>query len=105
MPKWNIYYRFAFFWHYYKKSDDFLWKNFIFDQNDNLNKDSAVFNLTFIDSKFEKLEIIPCRIEGKKKTVIAKDEEYKKIVEHMKKFSEKLGTELLEEDGVLVVEK
>lgn len=78
--------------------------NFIFDQNDSLNKDSAIFNLTFVDSKFEKLEIIPCRIEGKKKTVIAKDEDYEKIVEHMKKFSEVLGTALIEEDGRLIVE-
>ena len=77
--------------------------NFIFDQNDNLNKDSAIFNLTFVDTKFEKLEMIPCRIEGKKKTVIAKDEEYEKVVEHMKKFSEVLGTELVEEEGMLVV--
>lgn len=79
--------------------------NFIFDQNDNINKDSAIFNLTFIDSKFDKLEIIPCRIEGKKKTVIAKDEDYQKIVEHMKKFSEVLGTELIEEEGKLILKK
>jgi len=77
--------------------------NFIFDQNDNLNKDSAIFNLTFVDLKFESLEIIPCRIEGKKKTVVAKGEDYKKIVEHMKKFSEMLGTELVEQDGKLVL--
>ena len=77
--------------------------NFIFDQNDNLNKDSAIFNITFADSKFEKLEIIPCRIEGKKKTVIASGEDYVKIVEHMKRFSEVLGTKLAEEDGMLIV--
>lgn len=79
--------------------------NFIFDQNDNINKDSAIFNLTFVDLKFEKLEIIPCRIEGKKKTVIAKGEDYEKIVEHMKKFSKVLGTELIEEEGKLILKK
>jgi len=77
--------------------------NFIFDQNDNLNKDSAIFNLTYIDEQFEKLEIIPCRIEGKKKTVIAQGDDYKKIEEHMKKFSAVLGTELVEEEGKLLV--
>lgn len=79
--------------------------NFIFDQNDDKNKDSAVFNLTYKDNEFEKLEIIPCRIEGKKKTVIAEGEKYENIVEHMKKFSEVLGTELIEEDNKLILIK
>ena len=35
-------------------------------------------DLTFVDDKFESLEIIPCRIEGKKKTIIAKGEKYDK---------------------------
>ena len=78
--------------------------NFIFDQNDNLNKDSAIFNLTYINEQFEKIEIIPCRIEGKKKTVIAQGDDYKKIVEYMKKFSKVLGTELIEEEGKLIVQ-
>ena len=32
--------------------------NFIFDQNDNLNKDSAIFNLTFVDMEFKSLEML-----------------------------------------------
>jgi len=78
--------------------------NFIFDQNDNLNKDSAIFNLTYIDGRFIDLEIIPCRIQGKKKVVLAKDNDYSKIVEHMKKFSEILGTNLVEKEGYLTIE-
>lgn len=77
--------------------------NFIFDQNDDMNKDSAIFNMTYTDGKFEKLEIIPCRINRKRETIIAKEEKYQKIVEHLKKFSEVLGTELVEENGKLII--
>lgn len=79
--------------------------NFIFDQNDNLNKDSAIFNLTYIDGKFENVEIIPCRIEAKKKVVLASGDAYEKIVNHLIKFSRVLGTELEEKDGKLLLKK
>lgn len=76
--------------------------NFIFDQNDNLNKDSAIFNITYIDGKFKNIEIIPCRIEGKKKVALATGEDHEKIVSHLIKFSEVLGTSLEEKEGKLL---
>lgn len=78
--------------------------NFIFDQNDNLNKDSAIFNLTYVDGEFENVEIIPCRIQSKKRVVLATGDDYSKIVDHMKKFSEILGTNLVEKEGYLTIE-
>lgn len=79
--------------------------NFIFDQNDDMNKDSAVFNLTFVDDSFEKLEIIPCRIESKRRTVVAEGEKYERIVEHLVKFSDVLGTKLIEMENKLILER
>lgn len=78
--------------------------NFIFDQNDNLNKDSAIFNLTFTDGIFTALEIIPCRIEGKKKVVLAKDSDCQRILEHINKFSQIFDTKFVEKDSKLFIE-
>lgn len=78
--------------------------NFIFDQNDNLNKDSAIFNLTFVDQDFKGLEIIPCRIEGKKKVTVAKEDDYRRIIDHITKFSEIFDTKLVEKDNKLFIE-
>lgn len=77
--------------------------NFIFDQNDDPNKDSGIFKMSYKNGDFKELEFTPLRIVDKQRSVHATGDIQKRILNDMSEYCEKVDQAVEIKDGKLYI--